>query len=117
MAQTQMGQQAQSTVLKQTKLFNNAPIIDILNGKGESIFNLYYKIMSLPRQEQYNIINSKDFSESVKPVQILLSLTPEEVDAYMAIQDKSPSLLLTLLPRTGSSIVDVVNELKEVTLN
>jgi hypothetical protein len=117
MAQTQMGQQTQSSVLKQIKLFNNAPIIDILNGKGESIFNLYYKIMSLPRQEQYNIINSKDFSESVKPVQILLSLTPEEVDAYMAIQDKSPSLLLTLLPRTGSSIVDVVNELKEVTLN
>lgn len=117
MAQMQMGQQTQSTVLKQIKLFNNAPIIDILNGRGESIFNLYYKIMSLPRQEQYRIINSKDFAESVKPVQVLLSLTPEEVDAYMAIQDKSPTLLMTLLPRSGSSIVDVVNELKEFTLN
>lgn len=113
MLQQQIGIQSQTSVQKQIKLFNNTSVLDILNSKGESIFDIYYQLLALPKAQQRTSLASKDFQESVKPAQILLNVTPEEADMYMAIQNKGPNYMMTLLPRTSSNLItEALNELQ-----
>lgn len=112
MLQQQTGISAQTAVKRQILLFNNAPILDILNSQGESIFDKYYDLLALPKVKQAEVINSEDFQSSVEPAEILLNVTPEEADRYMSIQSSGPSYMMTLLPRTSSNaITEVLNEL------
>ena len=113
MMQQQTGIQAQTSVKTQEKLFNDVPVLDILNSAGESIFDIYYEILALPKNKQYEIVNSEDFSERVAPVKILLNVTPEEADHYMNVMGKGPTYMMTLLPRTGSNLItEALNELQ-----
>lgn len=110
--QQQTGISAQTAVKRQILLFNNTAILDILNSKGESIFDKYYDLLSLPKARQSEVINSEDFKKSVEPSEILLNVTPEEADRYMSIQSSGPTYMMTLLPRTSSNaITEVLNEL------
>lgn len=110
--QQQTGISAQTAVKRQILLFNNTAILDILNSKGESIFDKYYDLLSLPKAKQSEVINSEDFKKSVEPAEILLNVTPEEADRYMSIQSSGPTYMMTLLPRTSSNaITEVLNEL------
>lgn len=111
--QQQTGIQSQTAATKQVMLLNNAVVLDILNSEGASIFDLYYNVLALPKSKQTEVINSDDFKNKVKPVQILLNVTPEEADNYMSIQSKSPTYMMTLLPRTsGNLITEALNELQ-----
>jgi hypothetical protein len=111
--QQQMGIQPQTTVTRNILLFNNVTVLDILNSQGESIFDLYYRLLSLPKQRQNQIINSEEFQKQVIPKEILLNVTPEEADRYMSIKGNSPTLMMTLLPRTsGNLITEALNELQ-----
>lgn len=113
MLQQQLGIQNQTSVTKQEMLFNSATVLDILNSKGESIFDIYYRLLALPKAEQQKIVNTDDFKNSVKPSNILLNVTPEEADHYMSIQGKSPKFMMTLLPRTnGNVITEALNQLQ-----
>lgn len=110
--QQQTGISAQTAVKRQILLFNNTAILDILNSKGESIFDKFYDLLSLPKAKQSEVINSEDFKQSVEPAEILLNVTPEEADRYMSIQSSGPTYMMTLLPRTSSNaITEVLNEL------
>lgn len=107
------GVSPQTTGTMQTKLFNNVAILDILNDDGESIFDLYYELLALPKSQQQELINDEDFRERVLPVQILLNVTPEEADYYMSVMRKNPTMLMTLLPRTGSNLItEALNDLE-----
>lgn len=113
MMQQQMGIQAQTSVQRNIKLFNNVAVLDILNAKGESIFDLYYQILSLPKAQQREIVNSPEFQDQVKPSKILLNVTPEEADNYMNIKNKGPKYMMTLLPRTSSNLIsEALSELQ-----
>lgn len=112
MLQQQTGIQPQTVVKRQIKLFNNVAVLDILNSKGESIFDIYYSLLAMPKNVQMETIQSDEFQKSVQPSQILLNVTPEEADRYMEIQSKGPTYLMTLLPRTSSNaITEMLNEL------
>lgn len=112
MLQQQTGIQAQTQVTRQELLFSNTSVLDILNGNGESIFDIYYNLLALPKGQQQALVQTDDFKNSVQPKQILLNVTPEEADHYMKIKGKSPTYLMTLLPRTSSNaITEVLNEL------
>lgn len=111
--QQQMGITSQNTVERQILLFNNVAILDMLNSNGESIFDLYYEILTLPKEQQIEMINSEEFIKAVEPAEILLNVTPEEADRYMSIQAKGPTYMMTLLPRTSSNaITELLNELQ-----
>lgn len=110
--QQQTGIQPQTTVKRQIKLFNNVAVLDILNGKGESIFDIYYKLLAMPKNQQMEYAASDEFRSKVEPSQILLNVTPEEADMYMNIQSYGPTYMMTLLPRTSSNaITELLNEL------
>lgn len=112
MLQQQTGIAPQTAVKRQILLFNNVAILDILNSNGESIFDKYYELLALPKDQQATVINSEEFIESVQPSEILLNVTPEEADRYMSIQSNGPTYMMTLLPRTSSNaITEVLNEL------
>lgn len=99
------GVELDTQVTVQKMLFNNVTILDMLNGNGESIFDKYYKFISLPKAEQTAALQSEDFKAAVQPGQILLCVTEEEADMYMSIQDKGATYMMTLLPRTGSNVI------------
>ena len=110
--QEKLGINLQTNVSRQILLFNNVAILDMLNGNGESIFDMYYQLLALPKNQQEELINSDEFQASVQPYEILLNVTPEEADRYMSIQSYSPRYMMTLLPRTSSNaITEVLNEL------
>lgn len=106
------GIQPKTTVEKQELLFNNVAVLDMLNSNKESIFDIYYDLMSRPKKEQQQIMAGDGFAEKIKPDTVLLNLTPEEVDHYMRIKNKGSNFMLTLLPRTSSNaITELINEI------
>lgn len=109
----QTGVRPQTTTQRQIVLFSNTPVIDMLNGDGESIFDIYYSLLAQPKNVQREIANSVEFLERVRPSHILLNVTPEEADRYMYIQGKGPTFMMTLLPRTGGNMItEALNELQ-----
>ena len=92
-------------VTVQTMLFSNVTILDMLNGNGESIFDKYYKFISLPKDQQAAALADEAFQEAVQPGQILLCVTSEEADMYMNVVNKGATYMMTLLPRTGSNVI------------
>lgn len=97
------------------KLFSETPILDMLNSKGNSIFDIYYDFISKGKAEQAKLLQNEDFIASIKPVTILLEVTAEEADNYMNISSKSPEYLMTLLPRTSSNaILDSLSDIMKV---
>ena len=107
------GVSANATAKVQSKLFQDVAVLDILNSSGESIFDLYYELLALPKAQQQKMIDDEDFMARVEPSEILLNVTPEEADFYMSVMDKGPTFLMTLLPRTsGNLISDALNDLE-----
>lgn len=110
--QQQMGITQNTTVSKSEMLFNSVSVLDILNADGDSIFDIYYELISLPKVQQLQIAESEDFKMQVQPVEILLNVTSEEADRYMSIKNKSPQYMMTLLPRSsGNVITEALSEL------
>lgn len=111
--QQQMGVQSETSVERNIKLFDNVVVLDILNAKGDSIFDIYYRLLSLPKAKQQEAVATKEFQDTVKPSDILLNVTPEEADYYMSVINKNPDFLMTLLPRSsGNLITEALNELQ-----
>jgi hypothetical protein len=106
------GMQQVGTIERQEMLFNEVRVLDMLNGQGESVFDIYYNLISLPRNQQLAMIESDEFKQRVKPTTILLAVTTEEADRYMHIMSKSPTFMVTMLPRSGSNVIlESLNEL------
>ena len=111
--QQEMGISAEKSVNKNIMLFNSVVVLDILNNKGDSIFDIYYKLLAMPKTQQLNTLASEDFQEQVEPKEILLNVTPEEATKYMDVSNKSAKYLMTLMPRTsGNLITEALNDLQ-----
>lgn len=95
-------------------LFSEVQILDMLNSEGNSIFDIYYDYISASKENQDKALNNKEFIASITPTSILIECTAEEADRFMAISAKSPTYLMTLLPRTSSSaIIDSLSDIQE----
>lgn len=103
--QQQMGITSDNTVTRSEMLFNSVSVLDILNSEGESIFDIYYELLALPKVRQLEEAESEKFKAAVKPVEILLNVTPEEADRYMSIANNTPQYMMTLLPRSSGNII------------
>lgn len=95
-------------------LFEEVQILDMLNGDGASIFDIYYDYISMTKAQQQAALNDDKFLASVEPKSILLECTSEEVEHYMKMQEKGAKYQITLLPRTTSSaIIDSLSDIQE----
>lgn len=110
--QQQLGLQPQTEVDVQEMLFSNTYVLDALNEEQESIFDIYYSILMLPKTKQQEVMQTEEFKAQVVPSTILLKLTPEEADHYMQVKGKSPAYMMTVLPREGgNAITELLNEI------
>lgn len=96
-------------------LFNEVIVLDMLNADGASIFDIYYNFISLSKSKQATLLSSDSFKESVKPNSILLQVTAEQAERFISINQKSPTFLMTLLPRTSSNaILDSISNIEKL---
>lgn len=102
-------------VQKSELLFSEVYILDMLNSSGESIFDKYYELTSLPTSKQKEMYASDEFKKETTPASILISVTAEEADRYMSLDSKGiKSTQVTLLPRTSSNLIlDAINSLSQ----
>lgn len=110
----EQGAEFSGTVLVTETVFSEVTILDMLNSDGESIFDLYYELLTYPDAKRSEIINSDDFKSRTAPECILIAATAEEVERYSRIVAQgNTSYTITLLPRDGSTeILDALDELK-----
>lgn len=95
-------------------LFSEVQILDMLNSEGNSIFDIYYDYISSSKDKQAEALANEEFITSITPTSILIECTAEEADRFMEISAKSPTYLMTLLPRTSSSaIIDSLSDIQE----
>lgn len=95
-------------------LFSEVQILDMLNSEGNSIFDIYYDYISASKEKQHQALSNEEFIVSITPTSILIECTAEEADRFMEISAKSPTYLMTLLPRTSSSaIIDSLSDIQE----
>ncbi len=95
-------------------LFSEVQVLDMLNGSGNSIFDIYYEYISMTKAQQQAALNDSGFLASVTPASILLEVTSEEVEHYMEVEAKGAKYQITLLPRDGSSsITDSLSDIQE----
>lgn len=111
----QSGTSIDSVTMQMNELiFSEVKILDMLNSSGNSIFDIYYEYISMTKQQQAACLNDDGFLQSVQPASILLEVTAEEVERYMAMQSAGAQYQMTLLPRTSSSqITDSLSEIQE----
>ena len=100
------------TETKTELMFSEVKILDMLNGQGESIFDIYYEYISMSKAEQETALENDAFLDTVKPSSILLEVTAEEVERYLYLQQKGANYQLTLLPRKSSS--DITESLSDI---
>ena len=93
-------------VIRTDTVFDSIAVVDMLNKNGDSIYNIYLEIMRLNERERQEILRSKDFLTSVKPVALELALTPDDVERYNSykVSAGNGSFLITLLGRGGNDI-------------
>ena len=95
-------------------LFSEVKVLDMLNGSGNSIFDIYYEYIAMTKEQQQAALADSGFLASVTPASILLEVTSEEVEHYMEVQNKNATYQITLLPRDGSSsITDSLSDIQE----
>ena len=95
-------------------LFSEVQVLDMLNGSGSSIFDIYYEYIAMTKEEQQQALQDDAFLSSVTPASILLEVTAEEVEHYMEVMSKGATFQMTLLPRDGSSnITDSLSDIQE----
>lgn len=116
---TETGGSVSSVTMEMNELlFSEVKILDMLNGAGNSIFDIYYDYIAMTKAEQEACLANQDFLISVQPASILLEVTAEEVERYMRMQKAGASYQITLLPRTsGSQITDSLGEIQEALAN
>ncbi len=108
-----MGLSTQTTTKKQVLLFNNVPILDMLNNEGESIFDIYSRFLTYTPAQQKALSQDDKFLSSIEPSSILISATAEEVEQYAKVDSQGASYLLTVLPRSSANTVaDIISGYK-----
>ena len=109
------GNSTEGVSVKTTEmLFNEVSVLDMLNGDGNSIFDIYYDYVSLSKAAQNEKLKDSTFLESIKPQSILLEVTAEEADRFMELKSSNPTYQITLLPRTGSNaILDSLSDIQK----
>lgn len=70
-------------------LFQDIVLADLLNSKGESILDMYEEYDTLSTYRQAQLDASEDWKNKTEPSNIIVALTPEELDRYYFYNSKS----------------------------
>ena len=97
-------------------LFSEVTDLDMLNKRGESIFDKYYNLISLPESKRKAAYEDKSFKEGIEPKSVLIAVTAEEAERYSYLNKNIKSSIVTLLPRTTPNVIlNAIDELSKGT--
>ena len=68
----------------------------MLNGGGNSVFDIYYDYISSTKSQQMAMLADEGFLDSVQPASILLEVTAEEVYSCESINTSSDGRLYSV---------------------
>lgn len=89
-------------VYKQTTIFSNIQVADLINSSGESILDIYQNYNELSVYEQAQLDNSTSFQASVEPNALLVALTPEEIKRYNEYINKKEITFSVSMPQRSN---------------
>jgi len=88
-------------------LFESIEVMDMLNSRSNSIYEVYREVMRLPEDQRQQVLKSPEFIRSIVPRALILSATSEQIDSYVQYLNATgnKSLLVTILARHEYSII------------
>ena len=88
-------------------LFDSIEVVDMINSKGNSIYELYKEILRLPEDQRQKVLKSKEFISSIVPSALILAANPDQVNNYIQYKEASGNkiLLITILQRDENQII------------
>ena len=88
-------------------LFNCIKVEDMLNSSSHSIYEVYKEVLRLPENQRQKVLKSPDFIKSIVPKSLVLSADASQIESYIKYKTASgsKSLLVTILPRQGNTII------------
>lgn len=88
-------------------VFNEITVVDMLNSAGESIFDLYYDLLSLPLQQRIEYVTTEisksstnEFKSRVTPASLVFSVSRDEATMLAEFENLGATLKYTILPST-----------------
>jgi hypothetical protein len=96
-------------------LFDDIKVVDLLNARGHSIYEVYQEVLQLTDTKKQDVLRSQNFLNSILPRSFVLEATPEQVHQYAQVSiQKNLKLTFTILSRKGNiNIVDGIGMMKE----
>jgi hypothetical protein len=96
-------------------LFEDIKVVDLLNARGHSIYEVYQEVLQLPDNKKQDVLRSQNFLNSILPRSFVLEATPHQVHQYaQASIQKNLKLTFTILSRKGNmEVVDGIGMIKE----
>ncbi|NLL05344.1 MAG: flagellar biosynthesis protein FlgA [Clostridiaceae bacterium] len=83
-------------------LFDQILIKDMLNSKGQSIYEYQKEIMSLGESEKQKVMESKEFTQNIMAKSLVFEATPEQVDRYTKL-NLNGDFTFTILSRMDNT--------------
>lgn len=87
-------------------LFDKIRVIDLLNARGHSIYEVYQEVMKLPEEKRQEVLRSEKFLNSILPKSFILEATKEQADQYAKYNNKKNlKLTFTILSRKDNKVL------------
>ena len=90
-------------------LFDEIEVIDLLNARGRSIYEVYREVSDLPDDQRQEEMKSNDFLSDILPRSFVLKATKSQVDEYARFSGRRDlKLTFTILNREGGENIGEV---------
>ncbi len=95
--------------LETRTLFDEIEVIDLLNARGRSIYEVYREVSDLPDDQRQEEMKSNDFLTDILPRSFVLKATKSQVDEYARVSGRRDlKLTFTILNREGGENIGEV---------
>lgn len=91
--------------MKTQVVFDSIVVRDLLNSDSHSIYEIYKEVAKLPEDRKQAVMKTDDFIKSILPKALILEASPQQVNTYSLMKGNDAALVITILSRSGSSIV------------
>ena len=88
-------------------LFNSIEVMDMLNNRSNSIYEVYREVMRLSEDQRQMVLKSSEFIKSIVPRALILAASPDQIENYIQYLNATghKSLLVTIMPRHENMII------------
>ena len=94
-------------------LFDRILVKDMLNSKGQSIYEYQKEIMGLGEAEKQKVMESKEFTQSIMAKSLVFEATPEQVDTYTKLNLNGDFTFTILSRKDNTNLIEQLTTVKK----